>query len=135
MKPQMSQMMQMGADPTGMGPPKAASGLAGGQWGRRGGALMKARPRRPHWSPCLRSDPTGINLRPNPVNPDLNPVNPVPAFSLGIRKRRQVDQGGGPVHEGVDAVGQNEAEAHGFDGLAEAMHILAPQEGRFVGIR
>src|ERR1035438_1865707 len=43
MKPQITQMTQMGADPTGMGPPEAASGVAGGQRGRQGRALQKRR--------------------------------------------------------------------------------------------
>ena len=41
LEPQMTQISQMGADPTRMGPPEAASGPAGGQRGRRGRALPK----------------------------------------------------------------------------------------------
>lgn len=41
-------MAQMAADTMRMGPPQAASGMAGGQWGRRVRAPKKARLRRPH---------------------------------------------------------------------------------------
>jgi hypothetical protein len=47
-------MAQMGADPTCMGPPKAASGPAGGQWGRRGRACWGARAPAPPLKPMLK---------------------------------------------------------------------------------
>ena len=41
LKPQIPQMTQMGADPSCAGPPKAASGFAGGHGVRQGRALRK----------------------------------------------------------------------------------------------
>src|ERR1035438_110905 len=57
LKPQIPQMAQMGAGSTRMGPPEAASGPAGGQWGRRGRAFWGARAQAPPLKPMLEAAP------------------------------------------------------------------------------
>ena len=61
---QMSQMSQMGADPTRMGPPKAASGPAGGQRGRRGRAFWGARAPAPPLKPMLEAAALRMTIDP-----------------------------------------------------------------------
>ena len=55
LKPQMTQIAQMGADSTRVGPPQAASGPAGGQRGRRGRAFWVARAPAPPLKPMLKT--------------------------------------------------------------------------------
>ena len=60
-------MTQIGAAPPRMGPPRAASGRAGDQWGRPSPSPPNGPVTAPPLKPMLPKDPTTQNLSAHPI--------------------------------------------------------------------